>query len=410
MPVSLLFVTSIIWRTAAFIDQFPPVFKIPVTAAFAMQSPLSKERDPIKLSAAKNEKAENLIFIIDESVRGDILSINGFSKETTPYLKSIREKFINLGIASSAANCSQNSNIILQSGVRLDQLPDKDELTLSYPSIFQYAKSAGYLTYWLEGQYDPGILPPRITSFDMKSIDEFFQVDKSDKDRSGFNTDFTLANRIREIIKNGKSNFILVNKMGAHFQYDSNYPTSEIHFTPTLAVDSTITEMNEFEALSNVDRTRMVNSYCNALRWNVDKFFDELLKDIDFENTSIVYTSDHGQNLKEGSNPVTHCSTKNPPPREANVPMLIFGEFAKNFFTDNLDLVKDKTSHFQIFPTLLTYMGYDSAELEEVYGHPLWQRDFNQRKFLSGDLYGRGSQSGLNKFYPEKTSLTVTKK
>ncbi|MFQ5708100.1 MAG: sulfatase-like hydrolase/transferase [bacterium] len=399
VPVSLAMVYSIIWKTSAGNDQFPPMFKIPLLLAYTLQSPLAGKRDPVALEARNGAKVKHLIFIIDESIRGDFLGINRFSRETTPYLDSISDRILNLGLACSGANCSQTSNIILQSGVRLDQLPDRKQLTLKLPNIFQYAKAAGYKTYFLEGQYPPGKLPPHMSQYDLADIDEVFQIDKSDSVKGGYNTDFTLAARIKDIVKSDTLTFILVNKRGVHFFYEDAYPPEKRYFKPVLTTRVTVNNANKNEVLKSVDRTRMINSYCNGIRWSVDGFFRDLLPALRFDDTVLLYTSDHGQSIKEGSSSATHCTTANPPSSHAAVPLFVMGKKATDFFTNGVSELQNHVSHFQIFPSLLIWMGYDVAPVQEKYGVPLWVYDSTPRKFLSGDLFGRGSNFSLNEFH-----------
>ena len=76
-------------------------------------------REEVKISHDKNAITPDKIFyIVDESVRGDYLSINGFSEDTTPYLNSQKDLFINFGAVSSSSNCSLTANIALQSGLQ----------------------------------------------------------------------------------------------------------------------------------------------------------------------------------------------------------------------------------------------------------------------------------------------------
>lgn len=86
--------------------------------------------------------AKHIIFIIDESIRGGMLSINGHDVDTMPFLASVSKKARNYGVASSCTNCSSTTNIILVTGIGLHQLPDTGYETLKESSLFQYAKRA----------------------------------------------------------------------------------------------------------------------------------------------------------------------------------------------------------------------------------------------------------------------------
>ena len=106
----------------------------------------------------------------------------------------------------------------------------------------------------------------------------------------------------------------------------------------------------------------MIADYPNAIAWSVDEFFRNLLPAVDLSKTLIIYTSDHGQSLLPGQ--FTHCST--PPkvaPGEAYVPLFAITsvpEFERRL-EKGAAIGFGRFSHFEVFPTLLLAMGYDTA-------------------------------------------------
>jgi lipid A ethanolaminephosphotransferase len=118
---------------------------------------------------------------------------------------------------------------------------------------------------------------------------------------------------------------------------------------------------------------RYRNSYRNTLLWTVGAFFEKLLRDGDFSETTMIYTSDHGQNLHEdgSSGLYTHCGPE-PVSDEGVVPLVVL-EGGKSRLDWQHDLAHnhDRSSHFMIFPTLLKLMGYDRTAAEAQYGNSL---------------------------------------
>src|SRR5262249_18224535 len=91
---------------------------VPVSASHSTSSfskpPLNFESAPSRDLAINNDvKIESrvhpifnkIVMIMDESVRGDYLSLNGAVYNTTPFLKAT-DHLVNFGVASSGANCS----------------------------------------------------------------------------------------------------------------------------------------------------------------------------------------------------------------------------------------------------------------------------------------------------------------
>jgi len=334
------------------------------------------KREPLQEKPTAKAKYKNIILIVDESIGGKYLSINGYKKETTPYLKSIKDKFINLGLASSSANCSASSNILLMSGMQLNQLPDKQQRILTKPSIFQYAQNAGYRTHYISGQGVKKYLQNYMTEYDLESIDDFTQLDAPYKNKSMPEQKVIIDTK--KALNSAEKNFIFIVKHGSHFQWEQSYPKSEKTFVPTLKSD---------DALSLALKQEALNSYANSLKYNVDLFFKDFLAYIDFFNrkdTLIIYTSDHGQSIVEEGRTSTHCDSKNPPLTQGIVPLLLFTS-SDDSLLNNFDFQINSYSHYQIFPTIKKFMGYGNLKAKTLLDEP------DEQIFVSGDLFGRVS-------------------
>jgi hypothetical protein len=116
------------------------------------------------------------------------------------------------------------------------------------------------------------------------------------------------------------------------------------------------------------------NAYKNTLLWNVGEFFARVFAQARLNNALLIYTSDHGQDLHERGNPGlnTHCGG-DPVEEEGLVPLVVIqGDQLHGLgLGAALSVNKDRSSHYNIFPTLLQLMGYDLAGIEAVYGKPL---------------------------------------
>ena len=122
--------------------------------AFAWSTILDYAVDPkhqLLAYRSPNIPTTHLVFVVDETVRGDHLSVNGYWRPTTPWLKSLQPagRLVNWGIASSAAISSDPSVVSLLTGVALS---DRDGRAYTQPTIFHYAKAMGYETHLLDGQ------------------------------------------------------------------------------------------------------------------------------------------------------------------------------------------------------------------------------------------------------------------
>ena len=373
--ITLLLSYSITHKTTAESQSRPTLFKVLNTSIYFLFNQLYYgEREALKVTPSKLSSYKNIILIVDESVGGQYLSINGYEKETTPYLQSISDAYVNLGLASSAANCSDKSNIALMSGIQMNQLPDKSQQALKMPSIFQYAKNAGYRTHYFSAQKVGMDLQNYITNYDLLDIDNFSQLDKPYTHKSMPEQSIILATQ-KALEKNDK-NFIFIVKRGVHFHWENDYPVSEKYFVPTLEQNEPLLLEKKKEAL---------NSYANSLKYNVDLFFKYFLEKIDFftrKDTLIIYTSDHGQSILEEGRVATHCDSTTPPKTQGIVPLLLF---SNNSVIRNFDFKTNRYSHYEIFPTIQKLMGYETLR-----GKTLFDEVFTKQEFISGDIFGRG--------------------
>lgn len=372
---SFILTFSVTYKTVNTNNKFPVFSNMMNTFIYlASNSTYYGERDVVSSQPSQVASYNNIIWMIDESIGGSYLSINGYEKDSTPYLSSIQDKFVNLGLASSAANCSAESNISLMSGIQLNQLPDRDNLALKNPSIFQYAKKAGYKTHYISGQSKDDLLQNYMTPFDLAHIDTFYQP------KPDYNDDQIPEQDIIEktvaALKSSEKNFIFIVKRGAHFHWEGQYPKQKTVFTPTLATSDNLIPANKEKAL---------NSYINTVRYRTDDFFNEFFKQsqlLNDQNTLTIYTSDHGQSILEGTSHGTHCDSTEPNLSQGIVPLLIFTNKDKERFSK---LAKNRYSHFQLFPTTVQLMGYQDYSN----GYTFFNKPDNDQRFFSGDIFGR---------------------
>ena len=308
------------------------------------------------------------------------MSINGYKINTTPFLASYKN-MINLGIASSTANCSATSNILLQSGLQLKDLPDKENKALKMANIFQYAKKAGFKTAYVSNQSFKDKLQNFMTKYDLNYIDYFYQPDLHiDKNKENIPEENIIKN-VKLLLNKNDKNFIYIVKAGCHFHYESSYPNSKRIFKPTL---------NDAEPISFDKKQKMLNSYCNCIRWKVDKFFEYFFKNISLDdNTIIFYTSDHGQSILENGVLNTHCTAHNPPKTQGIVPIVIFTK--NNGIKQLVVKNKDKLNSYAIFPTIISFIGY-KIHMKTFFDN------FSKKEqvFVSGDIFGTGKMEKNN--------------
>jgi glucan phosphoethanolaminetransferase (alkaline phosphatase superfamily) len=364
-----------------FFDRYPSFFRVPAMLVFAGQSNLyDGERSKVTYSDSLEAQVEKIILIVDESIRADILGINGYKKDTTPYLNSLKTGIVNFGLAASSSNCSDYSNLILRTGLRKEEIPDYDQLSLKQPSIWQFTRRAGYYNVYLDAQSaeEWANYQNFMNEHEASFVDEIIRV----RQKIAYESDGVAREKLIDLLKRPGKTFIMLNKYGLHFPYFRSYPKEYNIFTPAL---------KQGEPMN--DREKALNSFMNGIRWSVDDWFKSLLAESgEFKPYIIIYTSDHGQNIVDDGTLATHCR-----PRanrfEGLVPMMVFSNDAAILerFKATQATSYDKTSHFQIFPTLIRLAGYKDAWVRSHYGASLSEPPGTLPEFFTGDLHGRGS-------------------
>jgi glucan phosphoethanolaminetransferase (alkaline phosphatase superfamily) len=394
IPISAVILTAFgLQYSHGFFDRYPSFFRVPAMLAFAGQSHLyDGERSEVAYSGTFDSRVEKIVLIVDESIRADILGINGYKQDTTPYFGSLNSGVVNYGLAAASSNCSDYSNLILRTGLKKEEIPDFNQISLKKPSIWQFMRKAGFYNVYLDAQSaeEWANYQNFMNEHEVAFVDELVRV----RQKVAYESDRVARKRLIDLLKRPGKTFIMLNKYGIHFPYFRSYPKRYNIFTPAL---------EQGEPMN--DREKALNSYMNGIRWGVDDWFKDLLPESgEFKSFVIIYTSDHGQNIVDDGTLATHCR-----PRanryEGIVPMMIFSNDAAilNNYKTVQETGYNRTSHFQIFPTLLGLAGYQESWIRQHYGTSLSESPSASPEFFVGDLHGRGSVRQWDTIFPTDT-------
>ncbi|MDH1655878.1 sulfatase-like hydrolase/transferase [Pseudomonas mosselii] len=329
-------------------------------------------RQPVSLAQSGPAMARDIVLLIDESISGNYLDLNT-PAGVTSHLAQAQPgvSIVNFGYAASIANCSADTNVTLRyGGTRGDYL----RINSTQPSIWQYAKHAGLGTVYIDGQRTGGNLQNLMTETEKRDIDQFIQFD----DTPVVQRDMAALERLVALLKDGKPQLIVVNKVGAHFPVHDKYPDDFLKYQPALPrgryVDIADTGTRDGFDGRPQDWVLYRNAYQNTVLWNVGEFFRRLFAEGDLSQAVVLYTSDHGQDLHERGNPGlnTHCDS-DPVPEEGLVPLVVIqGEGLRTLdWQAHLPANRNASSHYNLFPTLLKLMGYDGTAVSALYGRSL---------------------------------------
>ena len=151
---------------------------------------------PTLSTASEAIPIRHVVLIVDESIRGDHLSVNGYARPTTPWLDQLARagQLANWGVVSSATWTSNDSVLCMLTGITA--LPDRDRRTLTAPTIFQFAKAMRYQTHLFDG----GARQLRFgfDFVDLKAIDDWGTRDRFGNDME---IDFRIAREVARLLE-----------------------------------------------------------------------------------------------------------------------------------------------------------------------------------------------------------------
>jgi len=346
-------------------------------------------RDELPPFHVSQRPTDSIIYVIDESVRGSNLSLNGYPRPTTPFLQSLETQGLlkNLGICVAASSFSHISNAYLITGH--NAFPDDAFRTDKNPTIFDYAKKMGYETIYIDiNQIYLYSLLKAAGDGPVRGLDRWMN-DKTFKERRidlEATKDLGAARVLSALLNEGGGYFILVNKKGLHFNYRDRYPDD-----PEYTIWKPV-----MKALQAIDpcaagRERLVNTYDNGIRYQVDEFFRLFVSETTNRNYALLYTSDHGQTLSEHGQTYTHMK---PDQEIVDVPdFLVSGEeYDKKGLLD-ATAPGIRVSHLNNFATLLDLMGVPDSLRVRPYDKSIFaltEEDNRERCYMSGSLHGLG--------------------
>ena len=261
-------------------QRFP--YSIPYTtkAYIDMQRSTHQERVTPAYSVLQQPDSLIVVLIIGESVRADHLQINGYKRETNPFLSQQNNIVSFPNIYSEQTHTLACMPYIL---TRADSINEQYQYTEQ--SFVTPLRKEGFYTVWLSNQ----------------NLGNSFAHFPSECDTAVFanagKTDYVftpwmdeellpIMDSIRDI-SHPRTLFIL-HTIGSHWYYNNHVPQEMYYFKPIT--NNRVITANSME--------QIVNSYDNTIRY-MDYFVHELITSLENKEAIVFYQSDHGEALGE---------------------------------------------------------------------------------------------------------------
>ncbi|GAB7140111.1 sulfatase-like hydrolase/transferase [Deferribacterales bacterium RsTz2092] len=292
----------------------------------------------------KDDSPLTVVFVIGESLRSDHLHINGYERNTTPYLDKSEAVAYKDAIACAASTSLSVPCMLTRANNIHD---DSWSNETSFVSIF---KSLGFETWWLSNQYNFRA-SESTTALIAAEADHIFRH-KNSIIWGAKTLDTDLAPYIKDALATPASKkLIMVHTYGSHWHFDSKYMAEDAYFKPYC----------ENKELSECSQEALVNSYDNSVR-ATDKFFGELFLMLANERAIVIYASDHGSELDNKE--ILNRSSKD----VLNVPIIVWFSPALRQDARYKNVVKNsskKIDHSYLFHSTTDCAGIESNIIDK---------------------------------------------
>ena len=229
----------------------------------------------------KRDSIDNTLYIlyIGEATRYDHLAINGYERNTTPYL--LQEKnIISFTSIYTQANLTNYSipYMLTRASVGNTDILHKEK------SLLEAFQEAGYhAAYISNSSYFP------FTMRIMHSCD-YYHIFNRGMDAVN-NYDINLVYKAIDHY-NSNGQIILLHSLGSHFKYSIRYPADFSYFLPASK------PTDGYDIINEKNKSLLVNTYDNSIRYT-DYVLHELISWMDSLNNAavLIYISDHGESF-----------------------------------------------------------------------------------------------------------------
>lgn len=318
-------------------DQVRRLSKVPILANGHFKN---LEMDTI----SKNEVN---ILIIGESTTRSHMGLYDYYRDTNPLLTKRKDELLVF------ENVTTPHTHTLEALDKVLLLEDNDNLVEKYnKSLVQLFNAAGYSTHWLSNQESLGAFG-NSTRYISKASDYEYFTEGLIREH-----DEVLMQPLKDALEKGKNKkFIVVHLMATHFDYKSRYPASFDTF-----------ETKPKTSFEHDQAYQRINTYDNAVLYN-DYVVDQIISEVEkrAEYASVLYLSDHGEDVYETINEACHTESKGTKPM-FDIPFFIWSSAKSKSLRKDINFnPKRKYSSEDLIHTMahlanIKFQGFDKTK------------------------------------------------
>jgi len=300
--------------------------------------------------SSSTRKPKLMILVVGEAVRADHLSLNGYSRDTTPNM-SKQAGLINF---SQVSSCGTSTAVSVPC---MFSFFGRDDFTVSKAkytqNVLDVLAASSVRVSWRDNNSSSKGVADRLMYQSYRSSEVNTVCDVECRGV------VMLVNLQQYVDQHTQDTVIVLHQMGNHGPaYFKRYPNEFEFFTPAC----------QSAELSECSQHEIINAYDNAIRYT-DYFLAEVIKLLQANsvqyNTAMLYVSDHGESLGENGLYLHGMPYAFAPDAQTHVPIISW------FSAPYIDIEKTKAhqddaySHDTIANTLLTFFEVNTNIADE---------------------------------------------
>ncbi|MFZ8988364.1 MAG: phosphoethanolamine transferase CptA [Methylophilaceae bacterium] len=337
--------------------------------------------DDIQLLADLKQEQADLpsthIVVIGESTSRLHMSLYGYERQTNPKLESMKKELkIFNNVFASRPNTIESLEQVLTFANQ-----EHPDLYKTKPSLMAILKQAGYKLYWISNQQTLTTRNTMLTSFAKQTDEQYFL--NNARSQNSYSFDEKVFDPLERVLNNNdEKKIIFVHLIGTHMSYQYRYPKNFSQFTTAEFLNPEIPN-------NHIER---INHYDNAILYNDSIVYHliQSLKAKQIKNSSLVYFSDHGEEVYDvGSHEFQGRNEAAPTLGMYAIPFLFWvgpDEALNRHFKDRAILIRQHDNADFIY----TYLDFLGISFDGFLPHEsLINQNYLEDQIMVGDPYGK---------------------
>ncbi len=360
---------SLLWLCYAASDAYSVKTGVyPINACYNMYKAVSRHdmlknynetSEDFKFNASSSHSAQQreiYVVVIGETARACNWELYGYNRATNPMLKQVKDLVVFDSVLTESNITHKTVPMLISSASAVDY--DKIYYQKSLITAF---KEAGFKTAFFSNQAHTEAL---IDKFALEADEIEYLKDRSND--INFNPlDSELVKLTQQIVNEGANKqLIVLHTYGSHYNYASRYPKDMAYFKP----DYPVAPQKEF-------LPKLRNAYDNSIRYTDKVLYDliTMLDGVENAHTSLLYVSDHGEELFDDDREVIFHSSTMPSYYQVHVPMIVWLSQSYREAYPNIQASLIANSHEQVsssasfFHTILNVAGIETTYRDDSY-------------------------------------------